>query len=220
MDPFTAIIGAVGLATSAFGLFEQSDAKSTQADIINQQAGVQKNITNVQNKGYKEQANAQKAISKLSLQLEGIRKSQVQLESVRQTREVIRQAQLARATAVNRAANSGSLTSSGLQGVEAQITSGSADQQSRIFGDLQKSNQVFGINRQIFNINSKLAVQGSNRNAQIAGLQGQLSDLQGASAIAQGQQDFGKSLFSTGLAITGGAKQASDVLQTIPTLFG
>lgn len=94
----TAVIAGVGLATAAFG----------QSKI---------------NKANKQAEAAQNRITQASIQAERLRFRQMVLENRRRQRDIIRQAMIARSTAVSSASGSGALESSGLAGGIGQITS-------------------------------------------------------------------------------------------------
>ena len=131
--------------------------------------------------------NAQRKQMKAQEQAEAARRQQMNLDAIRRRREMIRQAQVARATALSTAENQGASEGSGIEGALGQI---SGQTGSNILGSSQ--NQELG--NRIFDANalaSTYAQQASNANS-MAAFGGQLQSLGGTLVKNEGIfQKFG-----------------------------
>lgn len=177
------IIAGVGLVSQAFGAFSSRKEGKKAA------------------KYAKQQEQLQAAVSAENRKIEGYRKEQANFDRIRAERNIIRQTQIARATAVSNAANSGASFSSGLQGGLGQIAGeGSAA--------LTSLNENFQLGQKVFDANARIAAYG-----------GQINTLQSRINQSQANQDFGRTLFSFGSQLFQGAPQISQTLQSAGGLF-
>lgn len=126
MDPLTLGISAVGLGLQAFGSFSAA-GKAKEA------YGIQSQITNIEG-----QVNQQ-------------RQTAMELSARRQSMEIFRNNQRARAMAVNNATNQGASygNSSGLPGGEAQVQNQSTFNLQGVNQNLQIGENIFGLDDQI-----------------------------------------------------------------------
>lgn len=201
MDPITAIIGGIGLATSLFGASKARKAEK-------QQRRASAEITSTQNQAFAQQAATTKQLSNISAQQEALRKQALVFENVAMSRNIARQTQLARATALSKASNSGAQFSSGLAGVQAGISQQGADQQYVRNTNYQAGLQGFDLNQQALTIQTNSAIRQSAFNQRLATLGGQVNQ-------ANAQGDFGKSLFQTGVSIASNASNTSNVFKSL-----
>lgn len=93
--------------------------------------------TFMQFQGMQKQAQAQKAQAALGMEEEQTRQSALRLDATRRTRESVRSAMIARGTAENNAANTGSQYGSMLPGVEGQISGQTAFNIAGVQGNQQ-----------------------------------------------------------------------------------
>lgn len=200
-DPISLGITAVGMATSLFGA---SKAKKAQKQAM----WAQQRITNLQNASSATQTNASMQISGITQQQEQLRLQQLRLEATKARRDVVRQAQLARATAVSRAANQGALNSTALAGVIGNIRGQQAEQSGRILTDIGAAETNFALNKDILTVQNETAVKIGDYNKRIA-KEG------GVVAQANADADFGKSLFNIGTNLMGNATQTSSTLKSL-----
>lgn len=149
MDPLTLGIAAVGLGTQLFGGMSAS-AHAKEA------YGIHSNIT-----GLEGQVNDQ-------------RRTAMELSARRQSMEIFRNSQRARATAINNATNQGANygNSSGLPGGLAQV----ADQS---MFNLQGVNQNLELGRNIFGLDDQI----SRQKLALSGVQGSMATDQGISQL-------------------------------------
>ena len=99
--------------------------------------------------GSQKQSQASKQIAAESARAEEIRRRQMLQEQARRQREIFRQSQLARATAVSNAANQGALEGSGLQGGLGQIAAETGQQTVALSENTDNSSQLFDANANI-----------------------------------------------------------------------
>lgn len=153
MDPLTAFIaGGSAISSVVGGIMSANAAK--------QQAGIQKNIAG------------------LEMQQDQVRRQAMELSSHRQSMEVLRNAQRARALGLNSATNQGAQQGSGLQGGYGQISGQTNVNQLGISQNLSLGENMFDLNNQI-----------SKQKMAYADAGGQL-------ATGQGISSFGKSFSS------------------------
>lgn len=202
---FPLIIEAIGLGLSAF-----STAKSMQG--ANKQASLQRQAAEVQQK----QADANRLLSEqttaISMQQEAARKKLAIMATQNAQLNLIRQTQLARATALTRATQGGAQFGSSLAGAQASITNQSADQKVTIDYNLKAALQNFDLNKQLLqdqNANSQATGQ---FNSQLATLQTNLSGVQASNAT------YG-ALNSIGTGLVNNAEKISNVAQSFGGLF-
>jgi hypothetical protein len=154
MAAVTAALMAGGLAASAYGAYKSSQ-------------------------GAKDQSAGAMNIANLEIQEDQVRRQAMQLMAHRQTTEVLRNSQRARATALGNAVGQGAQFGSGLQGGYGQIGSQTAWNTEGISQNLQLGNQIFDINGQIDQQRIAMA-QAGTRMATGQGISGLGSGLMGA----------------------------------------
>lgn len=163
MAALTSIIAAIGIAAGVAG-------------------------TAVSYMGMKDQADAQKKMQEEQKKQEALRQQQMNLEAMRKKREIVRQAQLARATSLATATAQGGAESSGFMGALATV-SGAAGRSSLATSQNQElGNEMFA------------------SNARMAGLMGEYQ--QGGTMAS-----MGNGLGSLGGALTRNASTISQVGQ-------
>lgn len=187
----TAVLGAVGVATAAYGVTQaakgQSIAKEGAAQI---------------KKGNEIAAGAAADQASASRRLEELRKRQMMLDAMRQRRQVIRDALLARSTALTAATYQGAEGGSGLQGAYGQITGRAAQ-------NIQGIEQSAAIGAKMFDANAQIADAG----AVMAVGQGVSSYGSGQMSYGQGVTGFGGSLIGVGQSIVQGAPTAGKLVK-------
>ena len=203
MDPFTAIIASIGLATSVFGYSKQKKAEK-QSRIATAE------VAATQNKAFQEQAGTTKKLSAISAKQEALRKQALIFQNVQQSRNIARATQLARATALSRAANSGAQFSTGFQGVSASITGQGAEQQLTRENNFRAGLEGFALNQEALTVQTQSAIAQSGFNQRIAAFGGQVNQ-------ANAKADFGKTLFNTGISLIQNAPQEKAVFQSLFT---
>lgn len=112
-------------------------------------------------KGSREQAKYQSKALQQQAQEEQVRRKQMELDSRRRRREVIRQAQLARATALTSATAQGAGQGSGLQGGYGQISGRTGVNSLGISQNEAFGSQIFDLNAGASNFYSQAARAGS-----------------------------------------------------------
>lgn len=160
MAAFSSIIAMVGLGLTAAGL-----ATSVVGTMQN--------------------ASAQKKMSEEQKKQEALRQQQMTLESMRRKREIIRNAQVAQATAQATAQSQGSAESSGLAGALSTVS-------SRAAGATLATNQNEDLGNQMFASNSRMAgFMGERASAEsITGIGNGLGSLGGA--LVKNSNEIGK----------------------------
>lgn len=176
MDPFTAIGTAMAVGGFVQSLFGDSDAKR---------------LAQQQNK-------IAKQIAANSMEENNIRKQAATNDYMQATRQNIRAAQVARATALSNATNQGAQYGSGLQGGYGQIAGQASDTQTGVFSDYTAGQSIFDLD---------------NKNA---GLQTQYNALGGKIQIAQSQ---GSGLLSLGTSIVANGEKLTNGLSGIKNVF-
>jgi len=165
MDPISLAISAVGLGVSLFGSHKQSQIAGQEAQVSNQMIGVEQ-------------------------QQNDLRQQVMNLSARRSQMEVLRNAQRARAMAVQAGANQGASYGSGLAGGLASVTDQAAYGLQGIGLQQQAGNQMFGYDRTI------------------SGYKQQLATLKGQEASAQGVSSLGGAIMKAGPMIGPLAQQA------------
>lgn len=218
-----ALIAGVGLAVSLFGANKARKAEKKQARIQAETARQSLAISNTISD--KEQAaadtayNASVKISKFTQQQEKLRKDQMINESASQSRDIVRQTQIARATGTARAAAGGGLFSSGYAGSQASIQASGDEQATTLFGNTQLGLRNFALNEAI--LKTQIAAQGTiaTFNKQSSQLKTQLNEVQvtgGNLAAKQGvNANTGRAIFGLGQQITGSAQTAGNVATSL-----
>lgn len=218
-----ALIAGVGLAVSLYGANKAQKAEKKQARIQAETARKSLAISNTISD--KEQAaadaayNASVKISGFTQQQEQLRKDQLINESASQTRDIIRQTQIARATGTARAAAGGGLLSTGYTGSQASIQASGDEQATTVFGNTQLGLRNFALNEAI--LKTQIAAQGTiaSFNKQSSQLKTQLNEVQvtgGNLAAKQGvNANTGRAIFGLGQQITGSAQTAGNVATSL-----
>lgn len=218
------IIGGIGLATQAFGLFEganaQEDAARAQANTNRQMAVITQQETAVKRQGIAAQSALNKAEVRASRQQEVIRKQMMELSARRSFRELVRQNQVARANALTVATNQGVGTqSSTLGGAYGAIQGQGNAAGNELYQNLQFGRKNFKINQDLFSAQSRYATTAGRINQTLATLEGKASVVQatGQAGVAQAQGDaaLGQSLFSFGQSLVNNAPTMRNIGQTI-----
>lgn len=211
------IVAGVGLAMSGAGLFGSQKAAKKQQAISRQANQTESSIATLQQQAADVQFQASEQISGITQQQEELRKTLMLNTSARQARQIARETQIARSTALATAENQGALTSSGLQGALGSISQQGAEQGTTLFNNTQLGLQNFELNRGIFDIQSATNRRVSEIGRQVAPLQTRLRTLGVQSSNTQARQQFNNTLFQTGLQIAGSAGKTADVFDS---LFG
>ncbi len=181
---FATVIAAIGVASAVGGTYLQSKSRGEQSRALAQQSAIQA-------KANRQQASANRKISAASVKAEEARAEQAKLESARRRREIIRQGQLQRSTALANASNSGAQFSSGLAGAIGQVTGGTGANLVANAENTAIGQSIFASNQSIFNAQSVLAGQQTGTNAALAGTQSAFSNAQGQGALGQSLFNFG-----------------------------
>ena len=216
MDPFT-IIQGIGLATQAFGMWESNKAADKQKDVAAAQTQLNIQASGVKQKAAASENRANVELIRVSREQEKLRKKAMNIEATRMQREIVRNAQMARAEATAGAANSGGLKSSGIQGVQAQITSGQAAQSATVFENRQRGRKQFQLNAEIFSIQARNARAQGAYTRSLSSLETRSQTLGVQSNNASSDANFGKSLFSLGGSLIQNAEPAAN---SLTSLFG
>lgn len=211
------IVAGVGLAISGAGLFGSRKAARKQQAIARQVNQTENSIATLQQQAADVQFQASEQISGITQQQEQLRKDLMLNTSARQARQIARETQIARSTAVATAENQGALTSSGLQGSLGSISQQGAEQGTTLFNNTQLGLQNFELNRGIFDIQSATNRRVSDIGKQVAPLQTRLRSLGVQSSNVQASQQLNSTLFQTGLQIAGSSGKAADVFDSLFT---
>lgn len=124
MDPFTLTLAGVGLMSSIAGTFMSTSAAE-------------------------EQAQSNRRITGLEMQVEAKRRERMELDAQRMKMEVFRNAQRARALSLATATSQGAGKGSGQQGAYGQISGQAGDNYTGIEQNLQIGRSIFDLNAQI-----------------------------------------------------------------------
>lgn len=242
MDPVSMLVAAIGIGSSIYGGIQQTTAaksvaslQAQQAQLQTQQAGLEQQYTAqqriVSQAQYGQQVaqiNANKAVIGLQQQQENVRQSAMNIDAQRQKRQAIRDQLAASALGIARGANSGgSLTDSGVQGGQAQISNQGRYNLLGINQAQRQGNDIFELNRQITGVNLGLQdqslgflntsynaqQQGFNIQSQMYGLTGQISALNSQIAGYQGQAATGQAFSSLGNSILGNTGTLTGLLK-------
>lgn len=218
-----ALIAGVGLATSLFGASKarkaEKKAARVQAETSRKSLAISNQISNQEQAAADEAYNASVQVSNFTKQQEALRKDQMINESMSQTRSIIRETQLARATGTARAAAGGALNSTGYFGAQAGAQAAGDEQATTLFGNTQRALRNFSINEAILNtqVASQGVIAGYNRTANQ--LRTQLNEVQtlggNQAAKAQSNANTGRSIFSLGTQITGSAETSGNVSKSL-----
>lgn len=137
MDPISALIAGGGMAMQAYSAYSSAQAAKEQAKYSAANAG-------------------------LEMQQDQVRRQAMELNAHRQSMEVLRNAQRARAVGLNNATTSGSQLGSGVQGGYGQISGQSGVNLLGINQNLQMGEQMFDLNAQISQNKIAMAKAGGN----------------------------------------------------------
>jgi hypothetical protein len=215
-EPITmAVLAGAGIATSLIGASKERKARKKAArterlilSTSNKKAAAQQSIADIQ-------FDTETRIAGINQQQEASRREQTIFEAARQTRQVARELQLARSTAVAGASESGALASSSLQGVLGSQQAQAGEQATNINTNLGLALANFNANKSIFNTQSAGNRRISGVNRTIAGLDTRLRTLGVQANNAQSDAAVGRSLFNTGIQIAQSAPQASSVFTSL-----
>lgn len=203
---FQAIIAGVGLGLSAFSAFKGNDAAEDQQKATQRGYDAQQKIAD-------SEALLSREVSGITQRQENVRRKITELESIRARRALIREAQLARATAISRSSTTGaSLGSSSIQGVMGNLASQQAGQLNEIRANAGSAATMFRLNAEI--------TAAQNRNAERTSVFGkELAGAQQAAAAAGSNVNFYSTLGQVGGNLTQNADTISNVGQSFGGLF-
>jgi hypothetical protein len=200
---FEAIAAVVGIGTAAYGAY-QNDKQTDRANrSIAQSNAAQKKV-----------AEQNKIASQHSVAAEKLRKQQMELEGIRRRRDIIRQAQGARALGIARANASGAaLTDSSVQaGQQQAATSQRADTLANL-QNIQIGRNIFKENMEIYKAQAKGAT-----------IQTQANQYQSMAQQSMNNAQWGQQLFGAGLNIAQSApafgRVATNIASGTYNLFG
>ena len=190
-----ATIAAIGLGISAYSTYNAIESGKDQQNATNRGYDAQQKIND---------SNAQlsREVSGITKEQENIRKQIAGLEAMRAKRAIIRQAQLARATALSRATGAGAQFGSSFAGVTGGITSQSGVQIGEVNTNLSNSMSMFDLNAQIVNAQNRNAQRTGQFSADLATATGMASNAQGSAATYGQLGAFGGSLAQNAGTIT------------------
>jgi hypothetical protein len=198
-------IAAIGLGISAF-----STVKGMQAG-KKQEAATQRGY-DAQERIAESNATLSREVSGITKYQEKVRRQITQMEATKARRQIIRQTQLARATAISRASAAGASTGSSIQGVMAGVSSDFASQINEVRGNLRNSMIMFDTNAEI--------VDAQNRNAQRTGVfNSQLATAQSQASSAASQGNFYGQVANVGGTLAQNAGKITDVGKSFGGLF-
>lgn len=202
---FDAIISGIGLGLSAFSMFEGSNEAKDQQKAIQRGYDVQQKIAD-------SEALLSREVSGISQRQENVRRKITELESIRARRALIREAQLARATAISRASSTGAASGTSIQGVMGNLTSQQAGQLNQIRENDRSTATMFRLNAEI--------TAAQNRNADRVGVLGkELASAQADAAAAGSNINFYNTLGQVGGSLTQNASTIANVGQSFGGLF-
>ena len=202
---FQAIIAGVGLGLSAFSAFKGNDAAEDQQKATQRGYDAQQKIAD-------SEALLSREVSGITQRQENVRRKITELESIRARRALIREAQLARATALSRASSTGAASGSSFQGVMGNLTSQQARQGNEIRANAGSAATMFRLNAEI--------TAAQNRNAERTSVFGkELAGAQQAAAAAGSNVNFYSTLGQVGGNLTQNADTISNVGQSFGGLF-
>lgn len=189
----SAIIGAAGLGVAGYGAYKSNQATKK----ANQQ-------TSKANAEQKKLAKVQQEASDASVRAEALREQQMELEGIRRRRDVIRQAQGARALGIARSNAAGAMGSSGQVGGQQQVAS---QERMDVLANLQNimlGRGIFEENRNIYAAQAK----GSS-------IQTQVNQYASAASQYGAQANYYQSVFGAGLNLAQSGPTFSNVYTTM-----
>jgi chromosome segregation ATPase len=189
-------IAAIGVAVSSYGLYSSEKSAS-------QQNRNNKNRTATLNPLFDKQDALNQEVVSANKRLEQIRMEQAKQDANRSKRQILRESQVARSTALSRATNQGAAGSTALQGAYGQITGQTSDLLNTLNQNANAGQAVFAENQNIFDLQSKLAAA-----------QGQINRINSTSTNVQ---DFGRSLMQGGSLLTQNADTFGKVYNSVFT---
>lgn len=195
------IIAAAGVATSAIGLFESSDASSDTRALQREQVALANQQQSLTQQASQEQAD-------ITREQEALRREEARSNFTRTRRNAIRQAQIARAQATNNAANSGGLQSSSFAGGQAQIA-------SSLGSNLAELNEAFERGETNFELNAALVDSQERLNIGTGRINQQQANLSTSISNSQADAQFGNTLFSIGNTFTANSQTIGRVTDTL-----
>ncbi len=202
---FQAILAGIGLGVSAFSAFQGNKEQEKQQELAQKGYDVQQKIAD-------NNAQLSREVSGITQQQENVRRKITELETMRARRALIREAQLARATALSRASSTGAATGSSFAGVMGNLTSQQASQANEI-----RTN--FGNANTMFNLNARITSAQNRTNEQNSILGSELAAIQRSVAGASSDVNFYNTLGQIGGSLTQNAGTISDVGQSFGGLF-
>ena len=196
MAAISSIVAVVGLATSAYGIY--SSEKSTSQQNKNNKAR-----TGALNPIFDKQDALNQDVVAANKRIEQIRMEQAKQDANRSRRQILRETQVARATALSRATNQGAGNSSAVSGALAQINNQSSDLLNTLNQNANAGLSLFKENQNIYDLQS-----------QLASAQGQINKINSTSTNVQ---DFGRSLTQGGALLTQNADTFGRVYNSVFT---
>jgi hypothetical protein len=195
---FTAAATAVGIGTSIYGASQQR-----------KQIKQSNRATAEANRLQKEVSKEQQKAAAASQRAEGFRKQQMELEGIRRRRDIIRQAQGARALGIARA-NAG-----GAAMTDSSVIAGQQQAASQQRADTLANLQNIQIGRNIYAENKKITeAQGKG-----ATIQTQANDYMSQAAQRQNQAAYSQQIFGAGIQLAQNAPTLSRVAQGVTDIF-
>lgn len=205
MAAISTAVAAIGIGISGYSVINGMQQGKKQDRATQEAYGAQERIA---------ESNAQlsREVSGITKYQEGIRRKLVQMETTKARRNLIRQTQLARATALSRGTTMGAASGSSFQGVMSSLTSDFSSQINEIRGNLRSSMQQFDINENI--------VDAQNRNAQRTGVfNSQLATAQTNAASAASRGNRFQAIGQIGGSLVQNSETIGNVSQSFGGLF-
>ncbi len=202
---FQEIVAGIGLGLSAFSMFQGNKEQEKQQEATQKAYDAQQKIAD-------SEALLSREVSGITQQQENVRKRITELTAMRARRALIREAQLARATALSRATSTGAATGSSFAGVMGNITSQQASQGNEIRTNLGDAMTMFRLNSEI--------TSAQNRNAsRVEGFRKELATYQGLAASSASQANLYGTLGQVGGSLVQNAGTIANVSQSFGGLF-
>lgn len=202
---FQEIVAGIGLGLSAFSMFQGNKEQEKQQEATQKAYDAQQKIAD-------SEALLSREVSGITQKQEDVRKRITELTAMRARRALIREAQLARATALSRATSTGAATGSSFAGVMGNITSQQASQGNEIRTNLGDAMTMFRLNSEI--------TSAQNRNAsRVEGFRKELAAYQGLAASSASQANLYGTLGQVGGSLVQNADTIANVSQSFGGLF-
>lgn len=204
------VLAGLGLAGQIFGAIGEAKNAKKQASLNRAAIRVQQEQAN-SNYGFSVKESA------LSQQEQAVRQRLAQMEILRARRDLIRNSQLARATAVSRAASSGAQYGSSLVGALGDINVQTTLQSAEIGTNAQASAEQFRIKNSLFDLANAQGKANSVFGSRLAKLQEQGAQLQGSNATYSAIGQIGTSLFNNAGTIANTGKSIGGLFSNTGT---